>query len=68
MEDWEEDSPVEMEEVNQVHTGRTQQERQEEEWSIPSNIAKRENDTERCELPRAPPTPSHGGLIIHGLE
>ena len=44
-------------EVNQAHTVRTQQKRQEEEWSIPSNVERRENDTERCELPRAPPAP-----------
>ena len=42
-------------EVHQVQTGRTQQDRQEEEWSIPTNVERRENDTERCESPRAPP-------------
>ena len=42
-------------EVHQVQTGRTQQDRQEEEWSIPTNIERRENDTERHESPRAPP-------------
>ena len=44
-------------EVNQMHTVRTQQDRQEEEWSIPSNVERRENDTERHESPRAPPVP-----------
>ena len=44
-------------EVHQVQTGRTQQDRQEEEWSIPTNIERRENDTERCEPSRAPPPP-----------
>ena len=40
-----------------MHTVRTQQERQEEEWSVPSIIERRENETERHELPRAPPAP-----------
>ena len=40
--------------VHQVQTGRTQQDRQEEEWSIPTNVERRENDTERHESPRAP--------------
>ena len=44
-------------EVNQVHTVRTQQDSQEDEWSIPSNVGRRENDRERCESPRAPLTP-----------
>ena len=57
MEDWEEDSPREMGEVNQVHTARIQQDRQEEVLSVPSNVERRENDTERHESPRAPPTP-----------
>ena len=42
-------------EVHQVQTGRTQQDRQEEEWSIPTNVERRENDTERHESSRAPP-------------
>ena len=42
-------------EVHQVQTRRTQQDRQEEEWSIPTNVERRENDTERCEPSRAPP-------------
>ena len=42
-------------EVCQVQTERTQQDRQEEEWSIPTNVGRRENDTERCEPSRAPP-------------
>ena len=42
-------------EVHQVQTGRTQQDRQEEEWSIPTNVERMENDTERGESPRAPP-------------
>ena len=40
-----------------MHTVRTRQDRQEEEWSIPSNVERRENDTERHELPRTPLTP-----------
>ena len=45
-------------EVHQVQTRRTQQDRQEEEWSIPTNVGRRENDTERCESPRVPPLPA----------
>ena len=45
-------------EGHQVQTGRTQQDRQEEEWSIPTNMGRRENDTERHESPRAPPPPA----------
>ena len=41
--------------MHEVQTGRTQQDRQEEEWSIPTNVGRRENDTERHESPRAPP-------------
>ena len=44
-------------EVNQVHTVRTQQERKEEEWSVPSNIERRKDERESHELPRAPPAP-----------
>ena len=44
-------------EVNQVQKARIQQDRQEEEWSIPSNVEWRENDTERRESSRAPPAP-----------
>ena len=36
---------------------RTQQDRQEEEWFVLNNMERREDDTERCELSRAPPTP-----------
>ena len=35
---------------------RTQQNRQEEEWSVPTNMERREDHTERQESPRAPPT------------
>ena len=45
-------------EVHQVQMGRTQQDRQEEEWSIPAYIGRRENDAERHESPRAPPPPA----------
>ena len=34
-------------EVQQLPTGRTQCDRQEEDWSIPTNVERRENDTER---------------------
>ena len=40
-----------------MHTVRTRQDKQEEEWSIPSNVGRRDNNTERCELPRAPLAP-----------
>ena len=45
-------------EVHQVQTGRTQQDRQEEEWTIPTNVDRREMDTERHESPRAHPPPA----------
>ena len=45
-------------EVHQVQKGRTQQDRQVEEWSIPTNVERREIDTERHESPRAPPPPA----------
>ena len=41
-----------------MQTGRTQQDRQDEEWSIPTNVERRENDTERHESPGAPPPPT----------
>ena len=44
--------------MHQVQTGRTHQDRQEEEWSIPTNVEGRENDIERHESPRAPPPPA----------
>ena len=59
MEDWEEDSSCGNRiEVHQVQTGRPQHDRQEEEWSIPTNVERREIDTERHESPRAPPPPA----------
>ena len=42
-------------EVQQAPTGRSQPDRQEEDWSVPTNVERRENDTERCETPQAPP-------------
>ena len=44
--------------MHQVQTGRTQQDREEEEWSIPTNVERRKNDTGRHESPRAPPPSS----------
>ena len=44
-------------EISQVHAVRTPQDRQEEEWSVPPNIERREDATERRESSRAPPTP-----------
>ena len=32
-----------------------QPERQEENWSVPANIERRENETERCEITQPPP-------------
>ena len=42
-------------EVQQAPTGRSQPNRQEEDWSIPTNVERRENGIERCETPQAPP-------------
>ena len=44
--------------MQQVQPGRTQQDRQEEEWSTPTNVERREVDTERHESPRVPPPPA----------
>ena len=44
--------------MQQTSTGRTQPDRQEEDWSIPTNVESRENDTERHETPRVPPPPA----------
>ena len=44
-------------EISQVNTERDQQDRQEEEWSVPTSIERREDDTVRQESHRAPPTP-----------
>ena len=41
-------------EVQQAPIGRSQPNRQ-EDWSIPTNVERRENDTERHETPQAPP-------------
>ena len=45
-------------EVQQVQTGRTEPDRQDEEWSMPANVERRENDTERHESSRAPSPPA----------
>ena len=45
-------------EVHQVQTGRAQQDRQEEEWSIPTNVERREINTERHESQRVSPPPA----------
>ena len=44
-------------EISQVNTERDQQDRQEEEWSVPMSIERREDDTVRRESHRAPSTP-----------
>ena len=63
MEDWEEDSPLEMEErleeISQMCNTRDQQNRQEDEWSVPASVERREDNTLRRELQRAPPTSPH---------
>ena len=41
-----------------MQTGRTQQDRQEEDWSLATNVERRENDTERHEALRVPPPPA----------
>ena len=45
-------------EIIQAHTMRDQQDRQEEEWSVPTSIERREANIVRQELQRDPPTPS----------
>ena len=45
-------------EVQQVQTERTQQDRQEEEWSMPTKVERRENDIGRHGSPRAPSPPA----------
>ena len=45
-------------EVQQMPMGRTQPDRQEEDWPIPTTIERRENDAERHETSRAPPPPA----------
>ena len=45
-------------EVQQAPTGRSQPYRQEEDWSIPANVERRENDAERQGTPRYPPPPA----------
>ena len=42
-------------ETQQVTTDRSQPERQEEVWSVPANIERRENETERHEITQPPP-------------
>ena len=45
-------------EVQQAPMGRSQPDRQEEDWSTPNNVERRENDLERRETPRDPPPPA----------
>ena len=42
--------------IDLVHTVNAQQDRQEEVWPVPPNTERREEDTERCESSRVPPT------------
>ena len=45
------------EEIHQTNTTRYQQDRWKEDWSVPTNIERREDVTVRQESCRAPPTP-----------
>ena len=42
-----------------MHNVRNQQNRQEDEWSVPTSIERREDNTLRRESQRAPPTSPH---------
>ena len=46
-------------EISQIHNARNQQNRQEDEWSVPASIERRQDNTLRRELQRAPPTSPH---------
>ena len=43
-------------EIIQIHNIRNQQNRQEDEWSVPASVERREGNTLGRELQRAPPT------------
>ena len=43
-------------EISQMHNVRNQQNRQEDEWSVPTSVERRQGNTLRRELQRAPPT------------
>ena len=43
-------------EISQMHNVRNQQNRQEDDWSVPASIERREDNTLRRESQRAPPT------------
>ena len=43
-------------EISQMHTARDQQDRQEDEWSVPASVERTEDNTLRRESQRAPPT------------
>ena len=42
-------------ETQQATTDRSQPDRQEEDWSMPTNVERRENEIERHETSQAPP-------------
>ena len=46
-------------EISQMHNVSNQQNRQEDEWSVPASIERREDNTLRRESQRAPPTSHH---------
>ena len=45
-------------EAQQAPTDRLQPDRQEEDWSMPTNVERRENEIERHEISQAPPPPN----------
>ena len=47
-----------------MHNVSNQQNRQEDEWSVPASIERREDNTLRRELQRAPPTSSHSEVRL----
>ena len=49
-------------ETQQATTDRTQPARQEEDWSVPATVERRESDTERHGITQPPPpnVPPHG--------
>ena len=46
-------------EISQMHNVRNQQNRQEDKCSVPASVKRREDNTLRRELQRAPPTSPH---------
>ena len=58
-------------ETQHAPTDRSQPGRQEEDWSMPANVERRENEIERHEISQAPPPnvpPPTGDRAIYKLE